>query len=82
MIRTLAELATAHEFTEYQDGDGFNEPVEEWVGCSCGAEHWSHIQHADCECHFPETASVAQQHAEHVLAMAIRARLARSKGRS
>lgn len=83
--RTLSALAAAHEFYAGHEGDGYNEPHEEWFGCSCGVVYWSHAQHADCQCHatgyYDEALAAPQHHVEHVLAMAIRARLARSRGR-
>lgn len=81
---TLSALLAEHEYQVWSSGDGYREPHEDALGCSCGVLYWHHMQHAGCDCdetgHIDLAQCAPQQHAEHVLAMAIRARLARSRG--
>lgn len=83
---TLTALVAEHEYTTGSTGDGYHEPRQDWIACSCGVLYWEHIQHAECDCyetgHFDQVQNAPQEHAEHVIAMAIRARLARSRGRA
>lgn len=70
--RTLTGVRELHQFRESHYGDGYHEPWQESLGCSCGAYYYRHMQHAgDCtdECEIPD---IVQEHAEHVLAMAVR----------
>ncbi|AXH45566.1 hypothetical protein KNU09_gp86 [Gordonia phage TillyBobJoe] len=76
--RTLRQLVDLHQFEQWHDGDGYSEPRNDGYGCSCGFVYDDHIQHRDCTCDFPE--EMEQRHAEHLLAVAVRARLARSRG--
>lgn len=69
-------ILAAHQYVSESAGDGYTEPRQDWVGCSCGVLYWDHIQHAGCDCdqsgHFDLLARAPQDHAEHVLAVALR----------
>ncbi|NMO00848.1 hypothetical protein HH308_06425 [Gordonia sp. TBRC 11910] len=81
---TVTELRRAHQYVTFSGGDGYSEPREESIGCSCGVTYALHIQHAGCTCYedggYDQFDNAPQTHAEHVLAMGIWARLIRSHG--
>lgn len=80
---TISRLRAMHQFDHGSHGDGYNEPAETWEGCSCGVMYSQWQQHFcpdDCPCREAEPVDVVTAHAEHILAMAIRARLAQSHG--
>ncbi|WP_353107907.1 hypothetical protein [Gordonia sp. (in: high G+C Gram-positive bacteria)] len=77
---TLSGLLAEHEYVIESGGDGYHEPQSDWIGCTCGVAYWQHVQHAGCDCDFDLAQYAPQEHATHVLAMAVRARLARSRG--
>ena len=81
---TLASLLNEHEYETGECGDGHHVPFETWIGCSCGVLYHHHVQHSGCDCAergvFDLAQFAPQEHAQHVLAMAVRARLARSQG--
>ncbi|UTN92987.1 hypothetical protein SEA_FINKLE_73 [Gordonia phage Finkle] len=77
---TLSALLAEHEYVVWSSGDGYHVPHEDALGCSCGVLYWQHIEHADCGCDWDDSLDAPQRHAEHIIAMAIRARLARSRG--
>lgn len=75
---TFTAVAAEHQYVVRHWGDGYTEPREEFIGCSCNVEYWGHIQHADCTCYeggyFDEADEAPQKHAEHVHAEWVAAR--------
>lgn len=39
-IGTVEGLLAGHEFTENHAGNGYTEPRERWIECSCGVAVW------------------------------------------
>lgn len=78
---TLRDLLAEHGFRSWRYGDGFTEPIEVGTGCTCGVVYWDHIQHAgDCHEDCFGDGETEDMHTRHVIAVAVRARLATSKG--
>lgn len=39
-IDTIWRVIEQHQFTEHHAGDGYTEPSEAWISCSCDATIW------------------------------------------
>lgn len=77
----LSTLLSQHEFAQWSYGNGYSEPYESGVGCSCGVVYDDYLQHrceADCPCRDREIRTddeIRDEHLRHVLAVLIRERL-------
>ncbi len=40
-----ASVIEEHQFTEHSAGDGYTEPREHWINCTCGIAVWSWQQY-------------------------------------
>ncbi|MFY2788478.1 hypothetical protein [Rhodococcus sp. MALMAid1271] len=75
---SLREIRAEHIFQSGTAGDGVHEPQETWEGCSCGVlyDEWQqHVCPEDCPCRDAEPVDIPTAHAEHLLSVALRARL-------
>lgn len=52
----LNRLEEEHQFTEHHAGDGYTEPRESWIDCSCDATVWAWQQYYMETQEDPETA--------------------------
>ena len=43
--QTYDRIEAEHQFTEHHAGDGYTEPRETWIDCSCDATVWAWQQH-------------------------------------
>lgn len=55
-IETHERIFAEHEFTEHHAGDGYTEPRETWIACSCGVTVWAWQQYYMEVDEDPETA--------------------------
>ncbi len=51
----LDRIEAEHQFTEHHAGDGYTEPRETWIQCSCDATVWAWQQYYDENPEDPET---------------------------
>ncbi len=77
----LAELLEEHRLDEWHSGNGYTEPNERGIGCTCGLVYSQYVQHRcedDCPCRDvddKELPEIADEHLRHVLAILIRERM-------